>query len=55
MVMYYSGQFDEDELIEAYKEHSPIENLFKRTDNDLNFLDFSGGVVAQDTVLRYSI
>ena len=28
MVMYYSGQFDEEELIEAYKEHSPIENLF---------------------------
>jgi integrase/recombinase XerD len=29
MVMYYAGQFDEDELLEAHREHSPIENLMK--------------------------
>jgi integrase len=29
MVMYYAGQFDEEELLEAHNEHSPIENLFK--------------------------
>jgi len=29
MVMYYAGQFDEEELLEAHKEHSPIENLLK--------------------------
>jgi len=27
MLMYYAGEFDEEELIEAHKEHSPIENL----------------------------
>jgi integrase len=29
MVMYYAGQFDDEELLEAHNEHSPIENLFK--------------------------
>jgi integrase len=25
MVMYHAGQFEEDELLEAHREHSPIE------------------------------
>ena len=29
MVMYYAGQFDEEELLEAHNEHSPIEYLRK--------------------------
>jgi integrase len=27
MVMYYAGEFDDEELIEAHEEHSPIEHL----------------------------
>jgi len=29
MVLYYAGEFDEEELIEAYNGHSPIENLIR--------------------------
>jgi integrase/recombinase XerD len=29
MVMYYAGQFDEEELLEAHKRHGPVENVLK--------------------------